>query len=72
MKNKITWVQMNKKLATSKTKEGIEKLINEYFYSTSFIVKETAGKYFVESKKGLLQGYLVEFLKGEFIFSEVE
>ena len=31
---------MKKLLASAPTKEGLEKLINEYFYSTNYIIKD--------------------------------
>lgn len=56
------------KLAQSATKEGIEKLINQYFYSTSYQVKEDLT---IIGKKGILENFKVEFKKNKYIFFEL-
>jgi len=57
----------NKLLATSSTKEGIEKLINQYFYSTSYTIQDDK----ITGKKGILSGYSVELKKNKFRFMEI-
>ncbi len=58
----------NKLLASSSTKEGIEKLINQYFYSTSYTLQENQ----IVGKKGILSGFVVEFKKNKFYFMSIE
>ena len=55
------------KLAQSGTKEGIEKMINQYFYSTSYKVDEDLN---IVGKKGILENFKVEFKRNKYIFWE--
>lgn len=55
------------KLATSPTLEGIEKLINQYFYSTTCKVNPQTLE--ITNSKGQLNNFTIEKKKGKFIFS---
>ena len=57
-----------KKLASSGTKEGIEKMINQYFYSTSYKLDEDLN---IFGKKGILQDFKVEFKRNKYVFWEI-
>ena len=57
------------KLATSATKEGITKLINDYFYSVNYTVNFETGE--ISGTKGKLKKYKVTNKKGRFIFWDV-
>lgn len=57
------------KLSISATLEGIEKHINQYFYSTTYKVsKLDSGEYQITWLKGLVTDFSVEFSKGRFYF----
>lgn len=57
------------KVAISGTIEGLEKLINQYFYSTTFkITLLESSEYQISSLKGILTGFSVEFNKDKFYF----
>ena len=58
---------MNKKLAQSATKEGLEILINKYFYSNSY---QITNDLVIIGKNGILKDFKVEFKKNKYIFSE--
>lgn len=53
------------KIASSGTKEGLEKLINEYFFSTTCNVGADMNVY---NKHGIINGAFVELKKGKLIF----
>lgn len=57
-----------KLLANSGTKEGLEKMINQYFYSTNYKIDDNLQ---VIGFKGVLSGYRVEFKKNKFRFIEI-
>ena len=54
------------KIASSPTKEGIVKMINQYYYSSTFTVNFETGE--VSNSKGILSGAKVEFKKGRYIY----
>jgi hypothetical protein len=54
------------KICTSPTKEGIIKLINEYYYSTTFTVNFETGE--VSNSKGIVKDAKVQYKKGRYIF----
>ncbi len=57
----------NKKIASSGTKEGLEKLLNEFFYSTTFRIE---GKE-VFNSKGKVEVVKVDEKKCRFIASYI-
>ncbi len=57
------------KLSISATLEGIEKHINQYFYSTTYKVNLLeSGEYQITWLKGIVTDFSVEFSKGRFYF----
>ena len=55
------------KLAISPTLAGIEKLINQYFFSTSIKVNPETLE--ITNSKGQINHFTIERKKGKFIFS---
>ena len=56
------------KLATAGNKENLQGLINEYFYSSSYIIDDNNN--IINSKNGKqLENFKVETKKGRWIFS---
>ncbi len=55
----------NNKIASSGTKQGLEKLLNEFFYSTTFRIEGTE----VFNKNGKVNTVIVAEKKGRFIAS---
>lgn len=61
----------NKKLATSGSLEGINKLISEYLYSSNIKLNPVSDtEWEIETKKGVSPYYHVIFKKGKFVFEE--
>lgn len=54
------------KICSSPTKEGIVKLINQYYYSSTFTVNFDSGEVF--NAKGKLNSAKVELKKGRYIY----
>lgn len=61
---------MNTLLISSPTKQGIEKAINEYHYSTTFFIQEAEKKnnFDVFNKNGQCKSYIVIFKAKRFRF----
>ena len=57
---------MKTKLATSTTLAGIEKLINQFYYSTTYKVDPVTLE--ISNSKGINNSVKVEFKKGEYVF----
>jgi hypothetical protein len=55
-----------KPICSSATIEGLERLINEYFYSTSYKIDPTTLQ--VSSKAGKLDSYIVVYDRGRYKF----
>jgi len=55
------------KIATSGTREGIIKIVNEYFFSSNYVLREVDGRLFAANEK---TGKLlpIQHKKGRFIF----
>lgn len=53
------------KIAQSGTKEGLIKMLNKFYYSTSFTVDFETG--IVSNSKGVVKGVIVKTLKRKFI-----
>lgn len=53
------------KIAQSGTKEGLIKMLNQFYYSTSFTVDFETG--IVSNSKGIVNGIIVKTLKRKFI-----
>ena len=62
-------MKVGTKLATASTLEGIEKLINRYFYSTS--CKVNPETFEITNSKGKISNVKVEKKKGRFIFKSI-
>lgn len=60
-----------KLLASSSTIEGIEKMINLYFYSTTYKVTKIDTLYEIRSRLGLLKNFTVLFKNKRFKFYEL-
>lgn len=56
----------NTVFATSPTKEGIVKCLNQFYYSTTFTFNASTGEIF--NSKGLVNGVEVVYKKGRYIF----
>jgi hypothetical protein len=54
------------KLATSATKEGITKMINDYWYSKNYSVNFANGE--IIGLKGIMKGFRVIEIKGRYVF----
>ena len=59
------------KQASSPTKEGIERLINEFYYSTSYRVIGHIGSMNVYNSKGLFEKAVVQYKNNRFVFYTV-
>ena len=57
-----------KKLASSNTIEGLEVLINKYFYSTSY--KINPNDFTLSNNKGINNNFEVKFIKNKYVFLE--
>ena len=57
---------MKTKLATSTTLAGIEKLINQFYYSTTYKVNPVTFE--ISSSKGINSSVKVEIIKGKYVF----
>ena len=56
-----------RKLASSPTIEGAEKLLNQYFFSTSFKISEDL---IISNKKGIFDKFIIKKLKGRYVIYE--
>ncbi len=56
-----------RKLASSPTIEGAEKLLNQYFYSTSYKISEDLK---VSNNKGIYEKVIIKKLKGRYVIYE--
>lgn len=57
------------KIASSGTKQGILKLINDYFYSSTYSVNFETGE--LKNRNGILANMAVKFIKNRYIFYSI-
>ncbi len=68
----LNGVKKGKLIASSSSLEGITKLINDYFYSTTFYLESKNNKEFsVFNKKGLLLNFIVVKKGGRYRFEQI-